>query len=125
MAYYWGDMQKENECEHPSLNRIRNYEGIDTLAKAIEYLKEKGVMHNNPVLTEYYAGKDDPQADQLAFFQANVFGKKVYATAVFMNRSLKNLEQDKKLVNYLGSEFAKGLSAGLGTINIYYVAYKN
>jgi len=125
VAYYWGDMERESKCDHPSLNRIRNYEGVDTLVKAIEYLKEKGVMHNNPVVTEYYAGKDDPQADQLVFFQANVFGQKVYATAVFMNRSLKNLEQDKQFVNYLGSEFAKGLSAGLGTINIYYVAYKN
>ena len=103
---------------------MKNYKGVDTLEKAIGYLKEKGGMHNNPVLTEYYAGESDPQADQLAFFQGNVFGKKFYATAVFMNRSIKNLEEDKKLVNYLGTQFANGLSVELGTMSIYYVAYR-
>lgn len=123
VAYYWGNMERKNKSAHPSLKRIQNYEGVNTLAKAIDYLKEKGGMHNNPVLTEYYAGKDNPQADQLVFSQANVFGKKVYATAVFMNRSLKNLSEDKKFVNFLGTQFAKELDAGMGTINIYYVAY--
>jgi len=123
IAYYFGDMQKIEQTNHPTLTRLQNYRGINTLQKAIDYLKEKGGMHNNPVLTEYFAGENNPQGDQLAFFQANVFGNKVYATAVFMNRSISNLEKDKELINYLGTQFALGLGTKFGTINIYYVAY--
>ncbi|MBI4156041.1 MAG: hypothetical protein HY507_02290 [Candidatus Zambryskibacteria bacterium] len=126
VAYFLGDMQKETNIGDisPILNRIKNYRGIDTLEKAVNYLKEKGSMHNNPVLSEYYAGESDPQGDLLVFYQGNVFGGKFYATAVFMNRSLKNLEEDKKLVNYLSTQFANNLSVNLGAMAIYYVAYR-
>lgn len=124
VAYFFDDMQTTEKTLHPILKRLQNYKGVDTVAKAIDYLKEKGVMHNNPILSEYYAGETDAQADQLAFFQANVFGGKVYATAVFMNRSIKNLAKDKELINYLGTRFASQLKANLGAINIYYVAYR-
>lgn len=126
VAYFWDTMEKElGPIIHPTLDRIINYRGVDILTKAIEYLKEKGGVHNNPVLTEYYAGESNPQADQLAFFQANVFGKKIYATAVFMNRSISNLENDKKLVNYIGTKFSNNLNVELGLMSIYYVAFKN
>ncbi len=124
VAYFYADMQKVTETQSPILERLKNYKGVDTLEKAISYLKEKGGIHNNPVLTEYYAGESNPQADQLAFFQGNVFGGKFYSTAVFMNRSITNLEEDRKLVNYISTQFADRLSVGLGTLAIYYVAYR-
>ena len=125
VAYFFSDMQKETkEPNSTILKRLKNYKGVDTLEKAIGYLKEKGVMHNNPVLTEYYAGESDPQTDQLAFFQGNVFAGKFYATAVFMNRSIQNLEKDKTLMNYIGTQFAENLSVKLGSMSIYYVAHR-
>ena len=37
---------------------------------------------------------------------------------------LPNLENDKKLVNYIGNKFADALSSELGQMAVYYVAYK-
>ncbi|MFA6551873.1 MAG: hypothetical protein WCT19_00035 [Candidatus Paceibacterota bacterium] len=105
-------------------DRLKDYQGVDILEKAVKYLKEKGVMHNNPILTEYFAGHSDSQADQLVFFQANVFGKKVYATAVFTNRSLSNKEKDLNLCNYMMTEYSKKLQYPLGEIVIIYVAFR-
>lgn len=102
------------------IDRLENFEGVNTIERAINYLKEKGVMHNNPVLTEYQAGKMDPQGDYLAFFQANVFGKKVYATAVFMNHTI-NLPKDQEVLNYLGTRFSKELGYPLGELVLIYV----
>jgi hypothetical protein len=125
VAYYYSDLKKEDkEPAHPALKKIRSYKGVNILEKAIEYLRVKGGMHNNPILTEYHAAEGDPQADQLVFFQANVFGGKVYSTAVFANRSLKKLEGDKKFMNYVSTRFSKRLKAKLGSMNIYYVAYR-
>lgn len=106
------------------LDVLENYNGVNTVTKAIDYLKDKGVMHNNPVLSEFYAGTSDPQADQLAFFQANVFGKKIYGTAVYMNRSLKNKEKDIEDLNYLLTLYSKKLGVPLGDLEIFYVAYR-
>jgi thymidylate synthase/tetrahydromethanopterin S-methyltransferase subunit A len=107
------------------LNRLKNYEGVDTFEKALKYLKEKGVSHNNPILTEYFAGKSNPQADQLVFFQANVYGKKVYATAVFANRSISKKDEDLNLCDYLMTEYSKKLGYPLGEIVVIYVGFKN
>jgi thymidylate synthase len=106
------------------LDRLENYQGQNTADKLIEYLRSKGSMHNNTVLSQYYAGADDPQADQLVFFQANVFGKKVYATAVFQNRSISKKEEDTKWSNYISTLLAKELGVGLGELSLYYVGYK-
>jgi len=82
-------------------------------------------MHNNPVLSEYQAGKMDPQGDYLAFFQANVFGKKVHATAVFMNHSLNNKEEDLEVLWYLATRYSEELGYALGDMSLFYVGYKN
>ena len=113
------DQRPDNEI----LGCLEDYEGVDTITKAISYLKNKGGMHNNPVLSEYYPGKFIPQGDYLAFFQANVMGGKVHATAVFMNHSLKKLEQDKKLCNHIATRFSKELNAPLGNLSLFYVGY--
>lgn len=109
--------------ENITLDRIENTRGVNTLEKAVQYLKEKGVTHNNPILTEYRAGEMDPQGDYLAYFQANVMGGKVEATAVFMNHSLKKREDDLVLVNYISSQFSQGLGCPLGNLSLFYVAF--
>ena len=106
---------------HNILDRIENFEGINTLEKAISYLKEKGVMHNNPTLTTYQAGKSDSQGDHLAFFQANVFGGKVHSTAVFTNHSKDTLKEDKNLLDYIATQHSEGLGFPLGEATIFYI----
>lgn len=103
------------------LDSVENYNEVDTLKKAINYLKIKGWMHNNPILCEYQPGVLDPQGDYMPFFQANVFGKKLYATAVFMNHSIKNRSEDIKLCNYMATQFVKTLKCGLGELVIFYI----
>ncbi|MBI1974578.1 MAG: hypothetical protein HYS51_01895 [Candidatus Zambryskibacteria bacterium] len=115
---------QEKRPKNKTLDKLEKYMGVNTVKKLVDYLKSKGGMHNNTVLSEYHAGRDDPQADQMVFFQANVFGKKVYATAVFQNRSLKNKAEDTKLGNYIAHLIAKELNVGLGDLSLYYVGYK-
>ena len=115
------------QTERPAsaiLDKLENYEGVNTVDKLVDYLDSKGRMHNNTVLSEYYAGHDDPQADCLVFFQANVFGNKVYATAVFQNRSINKQKEDMMLGNYIASLVAKRLKVELGELSLYYVGYK-
>lgn len=110
--------------KHPALKRLENFEGVNTLEKAISYLKTKGAMHNNPVLTEYQAGACDPQGEYLVYFQANVMAGKIYATVVFMNRSLSKKAVDVELCNYLATQYGAALKYPLGTLSLFYVAYK-
>jgi len=112
-----------NFKESPSIDNLRNYRGVDTIKRAIKYLATKGVSHNNPILTEYFAGEGDPQESQLAYFQANVFGGKTYGTAVFMNRDIKKYKEDKKVCQYLLNLFAKGLKRPIGELIIISVKY--
>lgn len=110
--------------ENLTLARLEHYESVNTVEKLIEYLYSKGSMHNNTVLSEYRAGKSDPQGDQLVFFQANVFGGKVYATAVFQNRSISKKPEDAVLCNYIATLLAKKLNVSFGELSLYYVGYK-
>ena len=105
------------------LERLENFQGTDTLQKAIDYLKAKGINHNNPVLSEFRAGENDPQGEYLVFFQCNAFGKKLHATAVFANRSLEKKNEDIKLGNYLMTRFGRGLKLPLGELTIFYVGF--
>ncbi|MGI9027473.1 MAG: hypothetical protein ACR2FM_01355 [Candidatus Saccharimonadales bacterium] len=104
------------------LDKLQNYNGQNTVQKAIDYLDNKGAIHNNPVLGEYRPGIDDPQGDYLAFFQANVFGDKLHATAVYMNHSLSSRSADVELLNYIATCFAKKLACPLGNLTLFYVA---
>ncbi len=105
------------------LDQLENYGGVNTVARAINYLDKKGAVHNNAVLSEYRAGTNDPQADCLVFYQANVFGKKIYATAVFANRSISNKDNDIRALFYLTTQYTKTLSCDLGELILFYVAY--
>jgi hypothetical protein len=124
VAYYNLKAQRNTKKpNHPTLKRLENYEGVDILTKAIEYLRLKGAVHNNPILTEYFAKNKNSQDDQLAFFQANVFGKKVHGTAVFMNRSLQNKKVDHDLCNYIMTQYSKTLKTPLGDLTVIYINY--
>lgn len=125
VAYYRGQIKNEKKKpRHLSLKKMESYEKINIIKKALGYLKQRGGIHNNPVMTDYYAKKDNPQDDHLVFLQSNIFGNKIYTTAVFANRSINNIEADKDLLNYISTKFANELQTKLGEMNIYYVAYK-
>ncbi len=120
VSYFTAPLAKEALFANSFIERIRNFEGVDTLDRAITYLETKGGAHNNPVLTTHQAGKTDPQGDHLAFFQANVFGKKIQTTAVFTNHT-PDTAADLKLVSALANAYAERLSVPLGTASILYV----
>jgi len=105
------------------INRLENFEGVNTIERAINYLKQKGGAHNNPILTQYQPAKLDAQGDYLVFFQANVFGNKVQANAVFVNHSINNIKKDKKAIDYIATQYSKSLKYPLGDLNMFYVAY--
>jgi hypothetical protein len=120
---YWYGALSENNTEPGSatLKKLRNYQGVDTLERAISYLEEKGVSHNNPVLTEYDPRLDDPQGEWLVSLQANAYAGKIYVTAVFLNRDYAFLEEDKQLVQYIATQHAKRLNVELGDATLFYV----
>ncbi len=118
--------QAQKEKTRPNnriLAKLENYQGQNILLKAINYLKKKGVMHNNPILSEFYPGQDEADGDKLVFFQANVLGGKVNGTAVFVNHSLGKLKEDQKLLNYLLSQYSDNLDYPLGEAIIFYVNF--
>ncbi len=116
------EVRERPDCRF--LRRIEDYQGVNTLERAIRYLREKGVRHNNPVLSSYLAGEDDPTVGQLVFFQANVMGGKLHATAVYSNRHLDRLDEDEQLANYLATCFADELQVPLGKLTFATVGYK-
>ncbi|MEA2701767.1 MAG: hypothetical protein QOE22_476 [Candidatus Parcubacteria bacterium] len=120
VSYSTAPLEEVPLYAHPVIERVKAFEGVDTLARATGYLKQKGGSHNNPILTTYQAGHSDPQADHLAFFQANVFGEKLHATAVFTNHEPVPAD-DLKLVSALATTYAKVLDVPLGNGSIFYI----
>ncbi len=122
VSYWYGAMQEETKRpESERIAKFEDYAGVNILDRAIQYLADKGLSHNNPILTEYNPRNEDPQGDWLVSFQANVYAGKVYTTAVFANRSHENLEEDKMLINYLSTQYAQRLQRPLGDATIFYV----
>lgn len=109
---------------HPTLTALESYSGVDTVEKTIHYLASKGVMHNNVTLSEYIPGMSDAQADQLAFMQMNVLGRKVYLTMVWMNHGVDQKEADIVMGNYIATMLRDRLGAGydLGDLTYFSVA---
>lgn len=120
VAYATSPLKEIVNFAHPVIDRVTDFEGVNTLERAIGYLKQKGGSHNNPILTTYQAGRSDPQADHLAFFQANVFGGKLQATAVFTNHA-PALGEDMGLVSALATSYAKTLEVPLGSATLFYI----
>ena len=124
IAYIYEPIKKVTRKPKSSIiDRLENYERVDTIERAVNYLKQKGVMHNNPILTQYHAGSGDSQGNYLVFFQANVFGGKVHATTVFMNHSLEKRAEDEKIICYLATKYSKALGYPLGELSLFYVVY--
>lgn len=124
LAYSYTDLvETTKRPTHPILARLENYRGQNVLQKAITYLKEKGINHNNPIISSYHAQEDDPQSDCLVFLQANVMGKKLHMTAVFANRSLDHQAEDRALLNYVATQYSQTLGYPLGALTTFYVAY--
>jgi len=111
-------------AERPSnvfLDRVEEYEGVNTLERAVEYLSTKGVLHNNPILTTHKAGATDAQGEHLAFFQANVFGGKVHVSAVFTNHIQEPYGDDELLLGYMATQYSEKLGFPLGDASIFYI----
>lgn len=104
-----------------TLEKLENYNGVNILDKAIDYLKIRGGMHNNPILSEYDPRAMDPQGEYLLFFQANVFGKKLHASAVYVNHPVSKIKDDLKLCNYIATRYIKVLKCGLGDLTMFYI----
>jgi thymidylate synthase len=122
ISYFIANM--EEVTEKPSvhfIDRLFNLRGVNTVERSIEYLKSKGVSHNNPVLSSFDAREDNPQGEHLVFLQSNVFGKKLYTTVVFSNRDPKNFEEDVKSLNYISTLFSKELNFPLGELVLFYI----
>jgi len=124
VAYIKTKLKKtQNKPRSNIIKCLENFEGVNIIERAIDYLKKKGENHNNPILTQYQPGKMDIQGDYLVFFQANVFAGKVQANAVFVNHSINNINKDKKILSYLATQYGEELKYPLGDLNIFYVAY--
>ena len=122
VSYWYGALRDRGERpESEVLTKLENYAGVNIIERAIQYLADKGVSHNNPVLTSYNPRQDNPQGEHLVSFQANVYAKKVSVTAVFMNRSHEHLAEDQKLINFLATLHSKRLKVGFGDATIFYV----
>ncbi len=109
------------------LDQIENLNGVNTLERAISYLRRKGRDHNNPVLSTYlpdFKNVDAAQEGHLAFFQANMMGSKLCATAVFVNRSKHSEAEDKYLVNYLATKYSKELGIEVGNLVCFNIGSK-
>jgi hypothetical protein len=120
VSYFIAPLKKIKMYSHPFIKRLTHFEGVDILERAILYLEQKGPNHNNPILSTYQAGRSDPQADHLVFFQTNVFGKKLHATAVFANH-IPKLDGDLKVVSAIATAYANRLAAPLGNASIFYI----
>lgn len=101
------------------LAMVENYRGVNTLERAIDYLKRRGGLHNNPILTTFDAREDDPQSEQLVFFQANVMGGTLHVTAVYANRALAVADSDINVCSYIATRYADGLNVPLGSLTYY------
>lgn len=122
VTYFHGLIERtDQEPQSDIIHRLRDINGIDTIERAIQYLEKKGVSHNNPILSEYRAGGSHPQDECLVFYQANVFGEQLHATAVFANRSINNLPRDSEVVDYLATLYAKRLGVELGKESVFYI----
>lgn len=107
---------------HPCLTALENYRGVNLVEKAASYLKRRGGMHNNPLFGSYDPRtRKQTDAERLIFFQCNVAGGKLQATAVFADGTKSMLAKDVQLCNYLATQFKNALDLPLGNLSFFYV----
>ena len=109
-------LKSVSSTQHPMIERLRSYNGVDILQRSINYLKVAGIKQNGTVLSTFDARTDDPMSEHLAFYQANVMAGKLCATAVFTNRSDEAYLADEELAHYIASVYANELRVPLGEL---------
>lgn len=122
VGYLEQDLAVEEECLHDDLLKLENYNGINLIDRAVNYLSDKGNGHNNPILGTYNPLTGD--TGRLIFFQANVRCGKIEASAVFVNGSDEVLSKDLKLCNYISTIYSRQLGFELGKLRLFYVPYR-
>jgi len=127
VAYIEGVLKKQDEKpDHPCIGVLENYEGVNIINKAIDYLKLRGNSHNNPIIGTYNPEKAQlGQGNRLIYFQANVRAGKIQATAVFLNGTKESFKGDIGLCNYLATQYANALGIDLGKLFFFYAPVKN
>jgi len=112
-------LQEQDQTDHPCLSMLENYNGQNILEKAALYLKNRGNAHNNPIIGCFDPQK--PSDDQrLVYFQCNVRGGKLHATAVFLNGTLETFSRDTEICNYLATQYSKTMEKPLGNLFLFY-----
>jgi thymidylate synthase len=123
VAYYAGNFPDQIDSRlinNSIIDRLRDYRGIDTIEKAIDYLEDRGDSHNNPLMSTYFAGESRIQSYQLLFLQNNVFAGKLYTTAVFTNSDSLLQPMDMTTCTYIANIFAEKLGVEKGQLVITY-----
>lgn len=126
IGYYKLNLEILNEKpKHPCLPVLENYEGINLIKKASDYLKLKGNDHNNPIIGTFNPRKQEfNESNRLIFFQCNQRGGYLQTTAVFLNGSKDKLKEDIILCNYISTQFSNLLEIPLGKLFFFYVPIK-
>ena len=85
IGYYEINMEISKEKpNHPCLGILENYNGINIINKAINYLKIKGPGHNNPIMGTFNPKNENlNEQNRLIFFQCNQCGGKLYSRVAF------------------------------------------
>ncbi len=102
---------------HASLDVIETYEGVNILEKSIQYLKDRGTTHNNPILGAWNPKNpimDD--AHRLIFFQCNEQGGKLHSTGVFLQGEGDKVKGDLELCQYFSTQYSQKLGVALGEL---------
>lgn len=121
IGVYESQLEERNSApNHPAITAVEKYNTANLVEKASAYLKKRGDMHNNPIL-----GTFDPKAQSvqgnLAFFQCNQRGGKLYATAVFTDGTKEKFAKDVEVCNYLATQYKSTLNLPLGNLTMFYV----
>jgi len=105
------------------IHNLENFHGQNLIEKAIDYLRKRGANHNNPIISAYDCRHMGMDFSGLLFWQANVYGGKLYATAVFTNRTKDNIADDVKLCNYLGARYSEAIGYPPGELVLFYAPF--
>jgi hypothetical protein len=120
--YQIGLEEREEKPEHPCLEMLENYQGIDLIEKAATYLEKRGHMHNNPIVGAYNPRTGElGEKQRLIFFHCNERGGKLHAVAVFIDGSKEKMARDVELCNYIATRYKGIMNVPLGSLALFYV----
>ena len=115
-------IKNEIRPDHPCLDVLENYSGVNLISKAANYLKTRGMDHNNPVIGSYNPKTGElNESNRLISLQCNERAKKLQVTAVFLNGSKETLQNDIELCNYIATQFGIITNRELDNLFLFYV----